>query len=315
MRGNAPSGGWGEPLLNNYRIGPFVYVTELLLPELPMVTPQAGEQPVTIRLGATPTALSAPLVTTEGYEANDTEFLLRLPGIATYYVRDGTEIVVNKDAGAPELDVRSYLMGNLFAVLCHQRGLLPLHASAIATPWGAVAFLGASGAGKSSIAAFLARRGHRILADDICLVDPAAPRDRRVLPMAPWLKLWSATLDAMGESSQGLSRIFSDDEKYRYLLEQPEAPTALAELILLQRADEHAAASFEPLPPVHALHAVLDLTYQSWLVRETGRTDRYFLRCGQALDGVRVTRMRRPWGFEAMDATLEALETHLAVNR
>jgi hypothetical protein len=28
-----------------------------------------------------------------------------------------------------------------------------------------------------------------------------------------------------------------------------------------------------------------------------------------------VTRMRRPWGFEAMDATLEALEMHLAAER
>jgi hypothetical protein len=307
--------GMEEPFLNNYRIGPFLYVTELLLPELPLVTPAEDERQVIVRLGATPAALSAPLATTESYEANDSEFLLRLPGIATYYVHDGAEIVVNKDAGAPDLDVRSYLMGNLFAVLCHQRGLLPLHASAVATSRGAVAFLGASGAGKSSIAAFLARRSHRILADDICLVDPAAPRDQRVLPVAPWLKLWSATLDAMGESSQGLSRIFSDDEKYRYVLHEHEAPTPLAELILLQRAEDQAETSFEPLAPVHALHAVLDLTYQSWLVRETGRIDRYFLRCGQALDGVRVTRMRRPWGFEAMDATLEALEAHLAAER
>jgi hypothetical protein len=280
-----------------------------------MATPEMGERAVQIRLGETPAALAAPLATADSYQANDTEFLLRVPGIATYYVHDGVEIIVRRDAGAPDLDVRSFLMGNLFAVLCHQRGLLPLHASAIATPQGAVAFLGASGAGKSSIAAFLGRRGHRILADDICLVDPAAPQDRRVLPMAPWLKLWSATLDAMGESSHGLSRIFSDDEKYRYVLEQPEAPAPLTELIVLERVEEQAEVSFEPLAPVHALHAVLDLTYQSWLVRETGRIDRYFLRCGQALDGVRVTRMRRPWGFEAMDATLVALEAHLAAER
>lgn len=136
MQGNAPSGGWRKPLLNSYRIGPFLYVTELLLPELPLAAPEEGERPVNIRLGATPATLSAPLATAESYEANDTEFLLRLPGIANYYVRDGVEIVVHPDAGGPELDVRSYLMGNLFAVLCHQRGLLPLHASAIAAPRG-----------------------------------------------------------------------------------------------------------------------------------------------------------------------------------
>jgi hypothetical protein len=284
----------------------------VLLPELPLGNPEAGERVVNIRLGKAPASIAAPLATTDSYEANDTEFLLRLAGVATYYVRDGAEVVVDPEAGAPELDLRSYLMGNLFAVLCHQRGLLPLHASAIATPRGAVAFLAQSGGGKSSMVAFLSRRGHRVLADDICLIDPAAPQDRRVLPVAPWLKLWSTTLDAMGESSRGLSRIFSDDEKYRYALEEPEAPTPLAELILLERAEPEAEVSFERLAPVHALHAMLDLTYQSWLVRAMGRTENYFLRCGEALAGARVVRMRRPWGFDAMEGTIAALEAHLA---
>jgi hypothetical protein len=270
-----------------------------------------GDRTVSIRLGEAPAKLSEPLAVAESYEANDGEFLLRLPGVATYYVRDGVEIVIDRTAGAPELDVRSYLMGNLFAVLCHQRRLLPLHASAIATSRGAVAFLGTSGAGKSSMVAFLSKRGHRVLADDVCLIDPAAPRHQRVLPVAPWLKLWSTTLEAMGESSHGLSRIFSDDEKYRYELQQPEAPTRLAELILLERAESPAEVSFERLAPAHALHAMLDLTYQSWLVRAIGRTESYFLRCGQALEGARVTRMRRPWGFDAMETTLTALEGHL----
>lgn len=266
---------------------------------------------MSIRLGEAPAKLSAPLAVAESYEANDGEFLLRLPDVATYYVRDGVEIVIDRTAGAPELDVRSYLMGNLFAVLCHQRRLLPLHASAIATSRGAVAFLGTSGAGKSSMVAFLSKRGHRVLADDVCLIDPAAPQHQRVLPVAPWLKLWSTTLEAMGESSHGLSRIFSDDAKYRYALPQPEAPAPLAELILLERAESQAEVAFERLAPAHALHAMLDLTYQSWLVRAMGRTESYFLRCGQALEGARVTRMRRPWGFDTMEATLTALEDHL----
>jgi hypothetical protein len=312
MQGNAPYGGWREPSLNNYRIGPLLYVTDLLFPELPLAEPEAGERAVKIRLGKAPMRLSAPLATAESYEANDTEFLLRLPGVATYYARNGIEVVVDQDAGALDLDVRSYLMGSLFAVLCHQRGLLPLHASAIATSRGAVAFLAPSGGGKSSIVAFLSRRGHRVLADDICLIDPAAPQDRRVLPVAPWLKLWNTTLDAMGESHHGLPRIFSDDEKYRYTLQQPESATSLAELILLERAESPNEVSFERLAPVHALHAMLDLTYQSWLVRAMGKTDNYFLRCGEALAGAQVVRMRRPWGFDAMEATLAALEAHIA---
>jgi hypothetical protein len=266
-------------------------------------------------VGKAPAALSSPLASTPSYQASQTEFLLRLPGIATYYARDGAEIIVDPQAGAPELDVRSYLMGSLFAAICHQRGLLPLHASAIAAPYGAAAFLGASGAGKSSTVAFLARRGHRVLADDICVIDPAAPRDKRVLPVAPWLKLWSTTLEAMGESSDGLTRVFVEDEKYRYALPQPENATSLAELILLERDDALTEPIFERLTPVQAVNAVLDYTYQSWLIRAIGRTEHYFRLCGRALEGVRVARMRRPWGFAGMETILTALEDHLAEQR
>jgi hypothetical protein len=283
-----------------------------MLPELPIVTLERGAVPVQIRLGKAPAALSSASASTPSFEANQTEFLLRLPGVATYYARDGAEIVVDPATGAPELDVRSYLMGSIFSAICHQRGLLPLHASAIATPQGAAAFLGASGAGKSSMAAFLARRGHRVLADDICVMDPAAPREQRVLPVAPWLKLWSATLDAMGESTDGLPRVFVEDQKYRYTLAQPDGPTALVELILLERDDSLTAPVFERLTPVQAVQAVLDYTYQSWLVRAIGRTEHYFQLCGQALEGVRVTRMSRSWGFHAMESALVALEEHLA---
>ena len=267
---------------------------------------------VRIGVGKAPDALAAPLATAPSYEAGEQEFLLRIPGVATYYAHDGAEILIDPQPGAPEIDLRSYLMGSLFAAICHQRGLLPLHASAIATPHGAAAFLGSSGAGKSSVAAFLARRGHRILADDICVIDPAASRDKRVLPVAPWLKLWDSTLEAMGESSHGLLKVFAEDDKYRYTLEQPESATALAELILLERDDSLTEPAFERLTPVQAVQAVLDFTYQAWLVRATGRTEHYFLLCGRALDGVRVTRMRRPWGFDLMDSTLAALERHLA---
>jgi hypothetical protein len=50
-------------------------------------------------------------------------------------------------------------------------------------------------------------------------------------------------------------------------------------------------------------------------VRATGRMEHYFLLCGRALEGVCVTRMRRPWGFDAMETNLIALEEHLATRR
>jgi len=309
---NAPYGGCSVPP-TSYRIGPFVYTTYLPIPELREAKTGNTLPTIAVQLGPVPDSLAAPLATFPDCEANRREFLLRIPGVANYYAHDGEEIVVDIQAGAPETDVRSFLMGSLFAALCHQRGLLPLHASAVSTPRGAAAFVANSGAGKSSMAAFLAQRGHRILSDDICVVDPGAPRERRVLPAAPWLKLWDTTLAAIGESSEGLHRIFSEETKYRYMLDDPEDCTPLAELLVLERDDSITRTVFEPLSAVQAMTAMLDFTFQAWMVREAGLTEHYFHLAGKALAGVRATRIRRPWGFTAMDETMAALEAHLGL--
>ncbi len=304
-----------ECLLNYYRIGPLLYASELELPELAPAAPTDSAALVTISVGRAPERLAAAVLVAPDCEANAREFLVRIAGVATCYVREGTEVLVEPVPGAPPNDLRGYLAGTIFAVLCHQRGLLPLHASAIGTARGAVAFLADSGQGKSSLVAFLARRGHPVLADDICLIDPAAPLASRVLPVAPWLKLWRTALDALGSPANQLEQIYSDEEKYRYRLPAEQPPTALREIILLTRADEQdepqLAPRFEFLSSARALHAVLELTYQSWLVNAIGQTKTYFLRCAEVLEGVRVCRMYRPWGFEAMDTTLDALEAHL----
>lgn len=51
------------------------------------------------------------------------------------------------------------------------RGLEVLHASAVVASGGAVAFLGPSGAGKTSLALAMCRRGARFLADDVLAVE------------------------------------------------------------------------------------------------------------------------------------------------
>ncbi len=313
---------------HTYRMGPFCYLTDLPIPELPLA--RTEDRPVVrVTLGSIPDALSHPLLATEHCQARADEFLLRIPGVAGYYVRNGQEVIVQPEPDAPELDVRAYLLSNIFSALCHQQQLLPLHAGAVRTKRGVVAFLGASGAGKSSLVAFLSRRGYPVVCDDICLIDPAAPIGRRVLPVAHWLKLWRSTMDALGEQPDPRMRTFTEDDKYRVVQEHDPAPLPLVEVILLKevaseerdaeanpaRASSTRTAAFRQLSAAEAIQSMLQLTYQAWLVRGTGQTASYFKRCGMALEGVKVYEMERPWGFAAMDATLDAIEEHLGSSR
>ena len=160
------------------------------LPELPLIQQKSATlHPVYVRVGTVANQLPGAIEVDPYLFATATQYLLRIAGIARYLVTEGRKFVVDPDANALPLDVRAYLLGAIFVVLCQQRGLLPLHASAIAGKSGVVAFLANSGHGKSTLAAHLAQRGFRVLADDVCLIDATQPA-AMVIPTAPWLKLW-----------------------------------------------------------------------------------------------------------------------------
>ncbi|NEX18412.1 MAG: hypothetical protein C1943_17865 [Halochromatium sp.] len=101
------------------------------------------------------------------------QFLIK--DVARYRVQDGREILVDPLPDADPGDVRLWLLGTALGALLHQRGLLPLHVSALALSGGAYAFCGDSGAGKSTLAAALHRRGLALLTDDVGLAVPESP--------------------------------------------------------------------------------------------------------------------------------------------
>ena len=80
-------------------------------------------------------------------------------------------------------DVRLFLLGSVWGALALQRGLLPLHASAVGRGRTVHAFTGPPGAGKSTLAAALAARGYPLFTDDMLDPGPRFVRDAgEVLP-------------------------------------------------------------------------------------------------------------------------------------
>jgi hypothetical protein len=301
------------PFKCNYSFGPFAFSSNLELPELPALG-QATGIPVSVMLGRAPLAVEAPTFQGEICSTSRSEFLLRIPEVARYYVRNGAEIIVEPEAGASPLDVRGYLLSNVFAVLCHQRRLLPLHASAVRMGDGVVAFLGNSGAGKSTLAAFLARAGNPLVADDLCLLDPEAPAAERVLPVAPWLKLWRSSLEALGQGTDGLVQTFSDEDKFRVptggagldvtrVAENVRLP--LRAVVVLERGQ--GGVKLLPLNPVNAIAQMMRFTYQAYLLGWLGLQEEHFSSCGKGLAGASAYTCERAWTFESLPTTMERL--------
>jgi hypothetical protein len=299
-----------------YVLGGIEFASELPLPELPECAPAVATTlpRISIRVGHVPFALPGGIEVDPDCLATPTEYLLRVPGIALYRVSNGTEVVVEPDQDAIPMDIRAFLLGTIFAVLCHQRGLLPLHASAVSTGTGVAAFLARSGQGKSSLVANLAKRGFHIVADDICLLDSSVSGEPLVIPTAPWLKLWRASLQQLGQPIEGLDQVFSEDDKFRVPISgNASVRQSIRKLIFIGDLAKDAAeqVNVKELARVHALPLLMNQVHQAYLVEAIGKRQESFLRCGHVLSQARAYRLIRPWGFQHMAETIDAIEALL----
>lgn len=298
--------------MHTYFYGPFRLDSEIEIPELRNLS-ATGERLVTIRAGGVPASIPQGFDAGTAVQLTATEFLLRINGVARYYVANGSEVRVESLPGVPVSDISTYLLGSVFGALCHQNRLLPLHASAIAQGEQVTAFLGDSGSGKSTLAASLNRRGHTIVSDDICLLDPADAGNPRVIPVAGWLKLWNQSLEHLGQTADERHRVFSTEDKYRVPL-PPAGSEArhLARLIFLERAEEQdAAPTLVRLSIPEAVAALMDMTYAVYIPVLSGQQPRLFRECAALLAHAEAFRLRRPWSLSRSDEVLDLLEREL----
>lgn len=279
-----------------YRLAALKIESALALPDLPPWDgPATAQTDIAFRLGAVPPRLEAPdrveaIFQTRGRD----EYLLTLPGTGRILVHHGREVTVDAERGADPVNTRALLTGPIQAVLWHQRGLLPLHANAVAIGGRAVALAGNAATGKSALAATLAQQGHENLADDICVVDVDAPRVT-ALPGVALLRLWRDTLDALGVAPDGLSPALSGKEKFfvdRW--SGCRAPRELAAVIVLVRRP-NVPLAIERLSGIAAISALRETVHTRRPASALGRDAEIFAALTKMLaSGVTVWRLHLP---------------------
>ena len=150
-------------------------------------------------------------------DAPMTRRMRTVPGLFRYECRDGAEIDVELIPGADDMSVADMIAGRVLTVASYQRGLLPLHAGAIATDAGLAAFAGPSGAGKSTLVAAMAARGYAVAGDDMLVVrSDAAPL---AAVGARRIKLSPASLEVLGWPADGAP--LSNDAEGKMLIAPP----------------------------------------------------------------------------------------------
>ena len=217
---------------------------------------------------------------------------------------------------AAEDALRAFVTGPILALLLVQRGFLVLHASAAAVrdargEWGAVAFVGDSGAGKSTMAAALHARGARAVADDYIAVPPSGEGGAPPLtfPGFARLSLWPDALAAVGASASGLP-IRSAARPKR--LHDVAASFGLGALPLrriyaLEVGDEVGIAA---MAPARSVVEVARHHYCAGLLEPRERAA-HFGRCGDLAGRVPVRALRRPRDLKRLGEVARAVEDDL----
>ncbi|RDB44395.1 hypothetical protein DU490_02150 [Halomonas sp. DQ26W] len=244
-------------------------------------------------------------------------------GIGRYRIEQGRRIMVDRrvprDPGHQVAtgDVRLYLLGAALGILLHQRQCLPLHVSAVHTPAGVWAFTGESGAGKSTMAAWLHKQhGWPLVSDDVAVIEPDAS-EPVLHPGPPRLKLWQDALAAMAIDTSGLMRDLTRADKYHLNAQAGfrAEPKPLKVLVELERAEPDEAPSLVPLSGVEAFRVLLRALYRAELGQLFNPPARLLTTVSALASQIQVYRFRRPWSLERMDVGLGPLMQEIEASR
>jgi hypothetical protein len=221
--------------------------------------------------------------------------LIRIEAVADFEVRGGQQISVWPASGAMQKDIEIFLFGPVWATLCHQRGLLPLHASAILADGGIIAFAGRSGAGKSTTAALMGSLDYKLFADDILTVN----FDQNSVPGAwPYLRRLKLQGDSIGQLALTAAEPVSerlDKDKYfvhpKYVAN--DKWTELERLYLLEIDPTNSHNSIDRIVGAEAVRALIKHTYHFDFILGSKRFNDHLTFCAQLASKIAIYRLRR----------------------
>jgi hypothetical protein len=219
-------------------------------------------------------------------------------GVATYRFRRHSGTVEAFPAeGAHPFTVKDLYRRHILPVVMQANGSEVIHASAVATDRGILAFCGDCGSGKSTVAYALGRRGFPLFADDAVIVEAGQGRVEALsIPFRPRLRPASA-------------RFFGCDSP-RLKTEDPQYETgrrALAALFVLE-----SPAHDQSLPEIRQIRSLEAFRLLLWHARRFDPTDRagrkrYLENYLEIAAIVPVFSVRFARGFERLDALLDGM--------
>ena len=231
--------------------------------------------------------------------------LLRVvPGVGRFLATGGERLDYWTEPGADPDAVEATLQGGVLGAVIHQRGDLPLHATTLVSPdrKRALALAGHSGAGKSTTAYALIRRGWMLLSDDLTRVT-IETGEAVAWPGRDRIRLMDDACDRFGIAKAALAPVPNWPGKFLIEVARWNQPVRLAALVVLERGE--GPFELDRLQGGGVVQALLEHTYRAHYVEALGRMKPRFKLVAAAAASVAVLATRGRASVEEVAARIE----------
>ncbi|MFT9601157.1 aldolase [Mesobacillus sp.] len=233
------------------------------------------------------------------------EFYFKVPGASIFCVKNGNQILVSPFKGCDFDELRLYILGTCMGAILFQRKILPLHGSALSINGKVYAFIGDSGAGKSTLATSLARKGYKLLTDDVIAVNLTPENQPIVTPSYPQQKLWEESLHKFGMSNTSFNPIYKREKKFTVPIKSMfcEQELQLAGVFELVKSEDD-SVSIKEIHNLERLHTLLRHTYRNFLLDDFGLMEWHLQICSKFVSKIKMFQISRPdKGFSVDEIT------------
>jgi hypothetical protein len=225
-------------------------------------------------------------------EASADAILLSVPRVGRFLVRADEPGLVERAPGAADEDVACFREGPVAAAFALLRGALVLHAASVAVRGKAVAVCGLPAAGKSAVAAALARRGHTMLADAVTVV--ADDDSHLVALVSPDPVLWPDSARQLGLDESRGRRLRAGLAARAYRLGPNPFPAPLSHVVLLRVDPLGAGAAATPVRGAAKLKSLIRASWYRDLLERLGRSNAHLHGLMRLSADVSCVELRRP---------------------
>jgi hypothetical protein len=244
----------------------------------------------------------------------DGGYLLRFSELADFIVNnDGSEVKFKPIQPVPEETIQHLLLDQVIPLVINLRGGEALHASAILTSRGVVAFAGPAGSGKSTLAGSFVKLGYPFVSDD-CLRLKERDQNIHAIPAYPGFRLWEDAEKFLFGGNGNRESVAHYTSKLRVGIErkpdtyceEPQPFLRLYDIVRSPETEENSDIVIKKLSARESFMALvrsafrLDITNRTMLARQFG-----FLK--KVVSKISIRQLSFPRGFKLLPSVCDSI--------